>query len=146
MPIRTQVRQHLCKSFLKICRNYLNLCQLHKIISEACPPYVNDLLPLERSDGQYELRNYSKLKLSRICTKTYRKSFLPSSIGLHKDLFPKPNRLFSYGSEEGLVNHARLRMGLSVLNQHRWKYNYKRDTACPSCNHRHGVSHISSFP
>jgi len=28
-------------------------------------------------------------------------------------------------------------MGLSALNQHRWKYNYIHDTACPSCNHKH---------
>jgi len=93
-----------------------------------------------------------------IRTETYRKSFLPSSTrlwnsltpnlrdytshnafkdALKRDLFPKPNRLFSYRSGEGLVNHAMLRMGLSALNQHTCKYNYIRDTAYPSCNHRH---------
>jgi len=69
VPLRTQVilMQELSWSLLKISRrNYLKLCQLHKIICEACPPYLNDLLPLERFDGQYELRNYSKLKLFRI--------------------------------------------------------------------------------
>jgi hypothetical protein len=154
----TALMQELSWSPLTIRRNYLKLCQLHKILSGTCPPYVKELIPLERPDGQYELRNASKLKLPRIRTETYRKSFLPSSVrlwnnlstnlrkhtshsafkeALKRDIFPKPNRLFSYGSGEGLVNHARLRMGLSALNQHRWKYNYIRDTTCPSCNHRH---------
>ena len=108
--------QQLSWSPLKICHNYLKLCQLQKIICEACPPYVNDLLPLKRSDGQCELRNDSKLKFSRIRTETYGKSFLPSSTrlwnsltpnlcdytshnafkeALKRVLFPKPNRLFS---------------------------------------------------
>jgi len=138
---QTALMQELSWSPLKIRRNYLNLYQLHKIICEACPPYFNDLLPLERSDGKYDLRNYSKLKLFRIRTETYRTSFLPSSTrlwnsltpnlrdytshnafkeALKRDLFPKPNRPFSHGSGEGLVSHARLRMGLSALNQHRW--------------------------
>ena len=84
----TTLMQELSWSPLNIRRNYLKLCQLHKIICEACPPYVNDLLRLERSVRQYELRNYSKLKLFRIRTETYRKSFLPSSTRLWNSLTP----------------------------------------------------------
>jgi hypothetical protein len=142
---------------LTIRRNYHKLCQLHQIVYGTCPSYLSELLPLERPEGPYQLRHVNKLKLPRMRTVSYGKSFLPSTIrlwnaltthirscasrntfkeALKRDLFPKPNRLFSYGSGEGPINHARLRMGLSALNQHRWKYNYIRDTTCPSCNHK----------
>ena len=55
---------------------------------------------------------------------------------IKKDLFPKPNPLFLYGRPPAQIHHARIRMGLSALNQQRHKYNYIPDPACTSCGHR----------
>jgi len=52
-------------------------------------------------------------------------------------LFPKPNPLFSYGHGRAPVYHARIRMGLSALNQHRRKYNCITDASCNACNDSH---------
>ena len=53
-----------------------------------------------------------------------------------RDIFPEPNPLFSYGAGKAQVHHARIRMGLSPLNQHRHKYNYIQDASCSICGHR----------
>ena len=46
------------------------------------------------------------------------------------------NRLLLYGSSHGAINHARIRMGLSGLNQHRKKYHFITQSNCPLCGHR----------
>ena len=54
--------------------------------------------------------------------------------------FIKPIRIKSakklnlYGTSHGAVNHSRIRMGLSGLNQHRHKYNLINSGRCHSCN------------
>ena len=51
-------------------------------------------------------------------------------------VFPVANALFSYGRSDTQVHHARIRMGLSPLNQHIRKYNYISDPSCSACGHR----------
>lgn len=125
-------------------REYYKLCQMFKLISHDCPQYVVDSLPLIRPDIPYNLRNVHNLLVPRTRTLNFRKSFLPSTIRLwnkldinirnsvslpafkyamKKSLFPSTNKLFSYGFGNAQVHLSRMRMGLSALNQHRWKYN-----------------------
>ena len=138
-------------------REYYKLCQLYKIINNACPQYVVDSFPLNKPDMPYQLRNADNLLVPRTRTSIFRKSFLPSTIrlwnlldntvrncislstfkiALKKVLFPSSNNLYSYGTGDAAVNLARMRMGLSALNQHRWKYNYIPDASCPTCGNR----------
>ena len=68
---------------------------------------------------------------------------------LKTSMFPVPSPLHSYGRNDRQVHHARVRMGLSPLNQHRHKYNYINDPSCNSCGHRHEntihVHHVLEF-
>ena len=101
-------------------------------------------LPLNRADHAYALRNKNDIRVPLSRTISFRNSFIPSSIRLWNAVdpsiqncsslssfkrhlrnsnFPKANPLFSYGKGRGPVYHARIRMGLSALNQQRHKYN-----------------------
>ena len=50
-------------------------------------------------------------------------------------MYPKPNPLYSFGLGRAPVHLARLRMGLSGLNQHRHGYHYIPRPSCDSCGH-----------
>ena len=105
---------------------------------------------------RYNLRNRNDLRLFLCKTSTYIRSYFPTSIrdwnnlplsvrsavSLHnfKDkLKLKPRgsnkKLFSCGSRYARVNHTRLRLGLSGLNQHRYNYKFIDNPACPNCSY-----------
>ena len=108
-------------------------------------------LPLNRADHVYALRNNNDIRVPLSRTISFRNSFIPSSIRLWNAVdpsiqncsslstfkrhlrnsnFPKANPLFSYGKGRGPVYHARIRMGLSALNQQRHKYNVIPHASC----------------
>jgi hypothetical protein len=138
-------------------REYYKLCQFYKLVNNISPTYLIDALPACSTDYAYQLRNVHDIRVPRTRTLSYKNSFIPSTIKLwnkldlcfrnspslptfrqaiKKNLFPKPNPLFLYGRRPAQVHHARIRMGLSALNQQRHKYNYIPDPACTSCGYR----------
>ena len=127
---------------------YYKICQMYKLLNNTSPAYLVSHLPLNRVDNAHALSNNNDIRVPLSRTLSHRKSFLPSTIRLwtaldlniqHSTslftfkrltrtlLFPKPTLLFSYGQGRAPVYHARFRMGLSTLNQHRRKYNYITD-------------------
>ena len=113
-------------------------------------------LPLNRADHVYALRNNNDIRVPLSRTISFRNSFIPSSIRrwnavdpsihncsslstskrhLRNSNFLKANPLFSYGKGRGPVYHARIRMGLSALNQQRHQYNFIPHASCNSCNY-----------
>ena len=66
------------------------------------------------------LSSFKKL-LQSILYKKYNSNFLP-----HLYLLNPPGK--------DAVNLARLRMGLSALNSHRFKYSAAANRSCPNCN------------
>jgi hypothetical protein len=138
-------------------REYYKLCQFYKLVNNISPTYLIDALPALSTDYAYQLRNIHDVCVPRTRTLSYKNSFIPSTIKLwnkldlrvrnspslstfrqaiKKHLFPKPNPLFLYGRRPAQIHHARIRMGLSALNQQRHKYNYIPDPACTSCGYR----------
>ena len=129
---------------------------IHKLTSGLLPNYLSELLPnyvSEQSD--YNLRNLKNLSLPRSKKKNFLKSFIPSSIKLWNklpidirqldkhDAFKLKitsiyggltNKIFLFGNSNGAINHSRIRMGLSGLNQQRRKYNFIANSVCPKCN------------
>ena len=139
-------------------RDYYKLCQLYKLVNNISPSYLIEYLPINVVEHDYGLRNNNDIRLPHTRTLSYRNSFIPSAIRLWNgtnigtrnsqsllvfkrllkiSMFPVPNPLHSYGRRDRQVHHARIRMGLSPLNQHRHKYNYINDPSCNSCGHRH---------
>ena len=105
----------------------------------------------------YNLRNIQDFQIPHARTLRFRKSFLLSVIniwnGLHdaiksqetligfkntlqKHFYSMQNKLLLYGSGHGAINLARIRMGLSGLNQQRKKYHFIGQSNCPLCNQR----------
>ena len=138
-------------------REYYKICQMYKLQNKISPAYLVGHLPLNRADHAYALRNKNDIRVPLSRTISFRNSFIPSSIRLWNAVdpsiqncsslssfkrhlrnsnFPKANPLFSYGKGRGPVYHARIRMGLSALNQQRYKYNFIPHASCNSCNYR----------
>ena len=140
-------------------REYYKLCQLFKLVHTMSPTYMTDICMVQRADHNhnYDLRNEGDLRDPYARTVGYRKSFNPSTIRLWNELsmlirnspslsnlkyqlkgimFPRPNPLYSFGLGRAPVHLARLRMGLSGLNQHRHSYHYIPRPSCDSCGHR----------
>ena len=53
---------------------------------------------------------------------------------LKQDYYKTTNRLFLYGTSHGAINHSRIRMGLSGLNQQRRKFHFVENGRCGTCN------------
>lgn len=53
---------------------------------------------------------------------------------LHLNPFPREKKLLNYGRGPGHINHSRIRMGLSALNNQRHSYNFIAYLHCTICN------------
>ena len=131
------------------------LTMLYKIIHGLAPSYLTAILPRPRDAG-YRLRSLDNMSLptpfARLsCVKN---SFLNSSITSlnsldkiirssssylsFKSKLLKRNKcnshfnpiLYSRFLGKAAVNHTRMRLGLSVLNSQRYKYNMVPSTSC----------------
>ena len=60
------------------------------------------------------------------------KILLHNKTGSSSPFLPK---LYKYMLGKSAINHSRLRLGLSALNFHLFKYNLINDMSCPSCSH-----------
>ena len=139
---------------LKSRRRYHILCTYFKLIKSQAPKYVTDLLPQPIANlTNYNLRTQTNLRIPRMKLQSSKNSFIPFATGLWNNLplgtrqtqslnifknkiIPKLtisnyNRLCS-GYYGRLL--TRLRLGLSGLNAHRFKYNLHNTPTCPHCH------------
>jgi hypothetical protein len=141
---------------LSIRRHIQKLTMYFKMTHNLVPNYLCSLTTnLKSNITSYRLRNRDDRVIPKTRTVMYHKSLIPSSTKLWNSL-PAQHRntpllnsfknelkkLFvpdkhkyhtMYKSKPGIWL-ARLRMGLSALNSHRFKYNF---IASPSCDHCH---------
>jgi hypothetical protein len=140
---------------LMIRRKYFGLCHLYRIIHRQTPDYLTNLLPqYVHERAQYALRNAYDFSIPRVAQNYIRLSFFWSSLhhwnALDLDIRQAPSlnnfkkrlkllyfhqgiKLYDVLTDRNSVHHARMRMGLSGLNDHRKKYNFISLNNCPLC-------------
>lgn len=156
---------------LRIRRQVHKLLMLFKIIRSLTPPYLSHIIP-RLLDNQYSLRSresaalpipYSRLSSTRngfVHSTIKSWNSLPDEIRridsltcfkhrltymLYKELNDKfiPKLYLYLPLGKPSVYHTRLRLGLSGLNAHRFKYNFINDKSCSLCNFEtEDVSHF----
>ena len=143
---------------LKTRRRWHRLIYLFKIKNELVPQYMREIYPLRSHNvNNYNLRRDNQLIQPQARTNYFSNSFFPSTIRdwnslpqnttsvLSVNLFKKSlksaegleinkNPLFSVGHRTGKTIHTRLRLGLSGLNDHLFKYNLSRSRFCEHCH------------
>ena len=156
---------------LRVRRQIHKLCLFYKIYNSLTPEYLHHWIP-EPVVNQYRLRSTTNAALlipySRLSST--RSAFVHSTVKLWNsldinirsvdslNLFKNKvanhcNRHFNPRFIPSLylfnlpgtaaVHHCRIRLGLSALNFHRFKYNFIDDKACPKCNFsREDTSHL----
>jgi hypothetical protein len=152
-----KLMQELGWETLQTRRKYHKLCLFYKIHNRLTPTYLNDLLPPMISQiHNYNTRQSDKYYSSRTRTTAMQTSYfnhsarswdaLPSAITeseslsifksrLKRNLFINiPNKLYSHFIDKEQIQLARLRMGLSALNYHRFTYNFIDSPKCTRCN------------
>ena len=138
---------------------------MYKIQNGLVPSYLSDICPpIIQDTTQYPLRNRMNTRNFTVKTSAFKNSFFPLTIhdwnDLDIDIRNSPsvisfknqlkkkhgyftNKLLAYGKGSGRVNHTRLRLGLSGLNEHRKRFNFVTDSHCPKCHHiNESVSHF----
>ncbi len=135
---------------------YYKSCQMFKLVNNLVPTYLSETFPMGVVGHNYGLRNYNiRIPLSR--TVSHKLSFYPSSVrlwnlldvniresltihvfkySLKQCIIPKTNHLYRHGMGKAPIQLARMRMGLSALNQHRHAYHYIPQNACVNCGIR----------
>ena len=126
------------------------------MIHGLVPKYLSNLVPQTVSNiSSYNLRNQNDYRELPCRTVRFKQSFLPSVIHIWNTLSSEireqstvqlfietisnetcraSNKLMLYGTDQSAINHSRVRMGLSALNQQRRKYNFIDSGRCPTCN------------
>ena len=152
----TNLRDQLGWETLSTRRKCQKLTLFYKIIMGLVPNNLFTLIPQTvASSTPYGLRNQNDYREIPSRTVRFRKSFILSTINLwnklgvesrtsptlssfksklKKDNYKVANKLFLYGTSHGAINHSRIRMGLSGLNQQRRKYNFIENGRCPTCH------------
>ena len=134
-------------------RRKRKLNMFYKIRNNNAPSYLCDcLLPFERNENAYNLRNQTDYSNPFTRLQLYRNSFFPSSIKFWNNLTPeirsaptvssfkkslihdvnllKPSRYYSYGCRVLNVLHTRLRHRSSNLNTDLLWVNLINDPGC----------------
>ena len=146
---KIKLYEELGLEFLKERRWMRRLCYLHKIISDCKPFYLYSSLPKYLNSRRYP--NY--FSLLRCRTVLFENSFLPYSIkqwnmlnenirkieshhifrnSLLNLIKPSANCIYNIHDSIGIKLLTRLRLGLSHLNEHKFRHNF-RDTLNPMC-------------
>ena len=134
---------------------YHCLCTYYKLIKNKCPAYITNLLPTPVSNiTHYNLRNKAHLRTPHTRLQKSKNSLIPSTTRLWNDLPNNSTRnaqsynifkkLTKPKSPSSMYNKlctgfhgrllTRLRLGLSGLNAHRFKYNLHDSPICSLCN------------
>jgi hypothetical protein len=131
---------------------------MFKIQKGLAPPYLTELCPpLTRERTGYNLRSSENITIPQAKTTTFQKSFFPQSIDdwnkldtgtrnvktieTFKEHYKKNcgysvNHLYHQYPAKAVVNHTRMRLGLSGLTSHRHDYKHINDSKCPFCPSR----------
>jgi len=133
---------------------------MYKILNGITPNYLRRLIPPQvQHTTTYALRNRTHYRLPRTRTQISHTSFIPATLREWNTLDPalhncrtlatfktnlkstcfKPHpliKLYSFSPGPCHKYHTQLRLGLSKLNGHLFKYNIISDPSCPNCpNH-----------
>ena len=151
----TDLLKHTGLTSLKQRRHNSKLTLIYKIRNNLTPKYLRDLIPNTRQNRP-NTRNRNNISTIKTKKDYMQKSTIPSSINLwnklsvplrtkptisafkselkkgHHTEFYKP---YLQGILNGHINLSRIRMGLSGLNAHRFRYNFIPTRRCPTCDH-----------
>ena len=127
---------------------------MYKIQNSLVPNYLQQIVPTNTAQN-YQLRNSRNLTLPYCRTERYRLSFVPRTVcdwnSLPADIKCKPsysvfkkvlknklfstntNKLFHFGISTVNKQHTRLRLGLSPLRGHLFKYHIIDSNICQFC-------------
>jgi len=134
-------------------RDIHSLSLFYQIINGASPEYLTEHIPQHVGDRvpTYGLRNRSNITPFFTRTERFRNSFFPRAVRLWNSLdlsirnspsyksfkaklMPtNPNscaELYYWGDRQLNIQHARLRMGCSILNEHLFKNHVLQSAAC----------------
>ena len=140
------------------------LTLFYKFVNNLCPEYtVDPIPPLHQS--QYRLRDQDVIGRLRARTDKFKSSFYPNCLSgwnkLEPELRPAPSvavfkkkllsiirppakSVFGIYDPKGLSYLTQLRVGLSKLNFHKFKHNF-RDTINPMCPTSDGIEDTEHF-
>ena len=137
---------------LKSRRWFRRLCTFFKIMKTEHPRYLFELIPIVRHS--YSTRNSQMTDSFRCRTDFFKNSFFPFSLSewnkldpqvrniesfmsFRKSLLnfirPSENSIFNIHNPIGIKLLSRLRLGLSHLNDHKFKHNFQ-DRVNPLCS------------
>ena len=138
--------QELGLESLKLRRWLRKLCSFYKIFHEKSPSYLFQLIP--PINNVYATRSSQSNKISSFETRHnfFKDSFFPAVISewnsldvnirkkeLLKFIRPVPNSTYNINDSKGLTLLTRLRLGLSHLRDHKFRYNFQ-DCVSPMCS------------
>ena len=130
-------------------RKNVKLLNMYKMVHNKSPAYLCNLLPNNRAEPCYNLRNKENLPIPKTRTELFRKSFVPSSINLWNSLscekkyidieqfkrnlkdHDSVKELYYLGSRANNIKHAQLRMQCSKLNSHLFSLHVLDNPSCP---------------
>jgi hypothetical protein len=144
--------RELCWESLSLRRKNQKLIQYYKLLNNPGPQYIKQLIPNPvSSHTTYRLRNRNRLRVQQTRLSSSYKSYFPSATRLWNQLPVETQLLPTLLSFKHKINKktkqphyhslcsgrkgiwlTRLRLGLSALNAHRFKYNL---IPSPNCNH-----------
>jgi hypothetical protein len=139
-------------------RNNVKLLNMHKIINNNAPAYLCDLISTN-DENQHNLRNNDHIRVPKVRTENFRKSFIPSTINLWNNINPeerlydfehfkanlkptdKVNELYYLGSRSNNIKHAQLRLNCSKLNNHLYSLHVLDNPSCPCGSENEDIFH-----
>ena len=142
---------------------FRKLCQFYKILKSKSPRYLFDIIPTKLR--VHNNRYCDNIPLLKIKHNYFRNSFFPSSIvewnklsrevrnsenirifkkRLLEFIRPSPNSIFDIYNPYGIKLLTRLRLGLSHLNEHKFKHGFN-DTINPICICGGDIESINHF-
>ena len=149
---------------LNLRRWYRRLVLFYKIVNDLTPDYTRIPIPPLRQSS-YSLRYPATIGQINVRTACFSASFYPScllkwnklpheirespTIGILKNkllslIRPPPKPVYSIHDPRGLAILTQLRVGLSMLNLHKFRHNF-RDTLNPMCPSNDGVEDTEHF-
>ncbi len=140
------------------------LTLFYKFINNLAPDYTTDPIPPQRQ-SRYSLRKQDVIGRIRARTEKFQSSFYPHCLSewnkldseirlapsiaafktkLLSKIRPLPKSVFRIHDPTGLSYLTQLRVGLSKLNFHKFKHNF-RDTINPMCPTNDGIEDTEHF-
>ena len=140
------------------------LILFYKFINNLAPKYTTDPIPPQRQ-SRYSLRKQDAIGRIRTRTERFQSTFYPHCLSewnkldqeiilapsiaafktkLLSKIRPLPNSVFRIHDPTGLSYLTQLRVGLSKLNFHKFKHNF-RDTINPMCPTNDGIEDTEHF-